>query len=39
MKAMFFADDAKQNFQFLKTCNTYIVHTKLLKLDYKNNNS
>jgi len=39
MKVMFFANDAKQNFQFFKTCDKYTLHTKLLKLDCKIKNA
>jgi hypothetical protein len=39
MKTMLFANDAKQNFQFLKTCDKYTLHTKFLKLDCKIENS
>jgi hypothetical protein len=35
----FFADDAMQNFQFLKTCNKYTLHTRLFKLDGKIKNA
>jgi hypothetical protein len=39
METMLVANNVKQKFQFLKACNKYKVHTKLLELDCKNNNA